>query len=588
MKSILFYITLFISCSALAQVQFEANASREKLGVNERLRVDFTMNQDGDNFNPPDFRGFTVIGGPNQSISQSFSNGKRTFQKKYSYFLQPNGRGNFKIGQATILVEGQTYKTPPIDIEVTAAVDTPTEGSNPEIIAADNIHLVAEISNRNPYLNEGISVKYKLYFSQKINIRQWYPKDNPKYADFWSQNIDIKQLNVKEDLYRGEPYQYVVIRETVLYPQKTGDLIIEPLTLTVPVNVPSDRRDIFGRRLYETVERTVASNRQTINAKPLPSVGKPANFTGAVGSFNFKLTNSKDILDATESLQLKLQVSGNGNLKLFQLPKIEMPASLEVYEPEHQENVTTNINGMYGNISDSYTVVPQLKGKYPINPVSFSYFDPRSESYKTLTSEEILINVENGPANNAYNPTVSSEEGAPAKQAVASAKSQFLYIQLEADLKPINKTAFFKSTGFWAALITPLLLIPIGIVGGKKRKTLAGSAEGNKSKKADKLARKYLSEAKKNLGNQQAFYIALERALHNYLKAKLALKTSEMSKEKIKVLLKEKGVKPETSSSFIGILESCEFARYTPTSSVGMQQDYDKAVQTISELDKQI
>jgi hypothetical protein len=155
----------------------------------------------------------------------------------------------------------------------------------------------------------------------------------------------------------------VVIRETVLYPQKTGKLKIEPLSLTVPVNVPSDRRDIFGRRLYETIERTVSSNNQTIDVKALPSEGKPANFTGAVGSFNFKVTNTKDVLDATESLQIKLQVSGNGNLKLFQLPKLNLPSSLEVYEPEHQENVNTNLNGMYGNISDNYTVVPQLKGK---------------------------------------------------------------------------------------------------------------------------------------------------------------------------------------------------------------------------------
>ena len=372
MKQFIFYILLFVSVAGWAQVKFEAEASREKLGVNERLRVDFTMNQDGDNFNPPDFKGFTVIGGPNQSISQSFTNGKMSFQKKYSYFLQPNGRGNFKIGQAEVEIEGQTYKTPFIDIEVTAAVDTPTEGRNPEIIAADNIHLVAEISNRNPYLNEGISVRYKLYFSPEITVRQWYPKDNPTYADFWSQDIDIKQLSVKEDLYRGDPYQYVVIRETVLYPQKTGKLKIEPLSLTVPVNVPSDRRDIFGRRLYETIERTVSSNNQTIDVKALPSEGKPANFTGAVGSFNFKVTNTKDVLDATESLQIKLQVSGNGNLKLFQLPKLNLPSSLEVYEPEHQENVNTNLNGMYGNISDNYTVVPQLKGKYPINPVSFS------------------------------------------------------------------------------------------------------------------------------------------------------------------------------------------------------------------------
>ena len=586
MKQFIFYILLFVSVAGWAQVKFEAQASREKLGVNERLRIDFTMNQDGDNFNPPDFKGFTVIGGPNQSISQSFTNGKMSFQKKYSYFLQPNGRGKFKIGQAEVEIEGQTYKTPFIDIEVTAAVDTPTEGSNPEIIAADNIHLVAEISNRNPYLNEGISVKYKLYFSPKITVRQWYPKDNPTYSDFWSQDIDIKQLSVKEDLYRGEQYQYVVIRETVLYPQKTGKLKIEPLSLTVPVNVPSDRRDIFGRRLYETIERTVSSNNQTIDVKALPAEGKPANFTGAVGSFNFKVINTKDVLDATESLQIKLQVSGNGNLKLFQLPKLNVPASLEVYEPEHQENVNTNLNGMYGNISDNYTVVPQLKGKYPINPVSFSYFDPRAESYRTLTSEEILLNVENGPVNNAA-PVASTTSEGSTKQAVASAPSQFKYIQLDANLRPLNQTSFFKSAGFWAGVVIPLLLIPIGIFTGKKRKTYLEDSANNTSKKADKLARKYLSEAKKNLGNQKQFYEALERALHNYLKAKLSIKTGEMSKDKIKALLAERGVKTETTLEFIGILESCEFARYTPTSNVGMQQDYDKAKKTISELDKQ-
>ena len=587
LKQILFILTLFVSFTGLAQVEFEAKASREKLGVNERLRIDFTMNQDGDNFNPPDFRGFEVIGGPNQSISQSFVNGKRSFQKKYSYYLQPNGRGKFTIGQATIEIEGQTYKTPPIDVEVTAAVDKPTDGSNAEIIAADNIHLVVNVSNRNPYLNEGISIEYRLYFSQEINVRQWYPKDVPQYTDFWSQDINISQYSVKEDLYKGDPYQYVTVKKTVLYPQKTGELKIDPLTFTVPVNVPSDRRDIFGRRLYETVERTVASPSTTINVKALPTEGKPANFTGAVGSFDFKVTSSKDQLNANESLQVKLQVNGNGNLKLFQLPKLNLPSSLEVYEPEHQENVNTNMNGMYGNISDSYTVVPQSKGKYPINPVSFSYFDPRSETYKTLTSKEILINVENGPARvNA--PVATTDSNHIAKLPVASAGKQFRYIDLKPNLKPKNSGEFFKSAGFWTALVAPLLLIPIGIVTGRRRENSMSDVEGKRSKKADKLARKYLSEARKNLGDQKQFYESLERALHNYLKAKLSIQTGEMSKEKIKTLLAQKGVGEETVNDFIGILESCEFARYTPTSNVAMQQDYDKAKKTISELDKQL
>ena len=319
----------------------------------------------------------------------------------------------------------------------------------------------------------------------------------------------------------------------------------------------------------------------------MPTEGKPANFTGAVGSFDFKVTSSKDQLNANESLQVKLQVNGNGNLKLFQLPKLNLPSSLEVYEPEHQENVNTNMNGMYGNISDSYTVVPQSKGKYPINPVSFSYFDPRSETYKTLTSKEILINVENGPARvNA--PVATTDSNHIAKLPVASAGKQFRYIDLEPNLKPKNSGEFFKSAGFWTALVAPLLLIPIGIVTGRRRENSMSDVEGKRSKKADKLARKYLSEARKNLGDQKQFYESLERALHNYLKAKLSIQTGEMSKEKIKTLLAQKGVGEETVNDFIGILESCEFARYTPTSNVAMQQDYDKAKKTISELDKQL
>ena len=161
------------------------------------------------------------------------------------------------------------------------------------------------------------------------------------------------------------------------------------------MRVPTNRRDIFGSRLMTRVNRTISAGNRTINVKPLPEEGKPVDFTGAVGNFDFNVFASKTILDATESLQLKVEVKGNGNLKLFKLPKISLPSSLEVYEPEHKENVSTNLSGMRGSISDSYTVVPQYKGKYPIPSISFSYFDLETQSYKRLTSHEIVINVEN-------------------------------------------------------------------------------------------------------------------------------------------------------------------------------------------------
>lgn len=583
---ILLIFFLVFSSLAGAQVQFEANASKTKLGVNERLRIDFEMNQDGDNFNPPSFENFTVVGGPNQAVSNSWINGKRSYSKTYSYFLAPKKRGTFSIGQAEITIDGNIYKTTPLKIEVTAAVDQPTDGNNSEYVASENLHLVAEISNTNPYINEAITVVYKLYVSPRINVSDWRQLDSPKFSDFWSQNIDIQRLEVENGTYQGEPYRYVVLRKTVLYPQKTGKLDIEPLTLNISVEVPGDRRDIFGNRFYETVDKVVAAGNRTIDVKPLPQEGKPAGFTGAVGkNLNLKVRTDKKELRATESLEARVEVSGQGNLKLFDLPPLTVPASMEKYEPEYTENVRTNLTGMQGSIANTYTLVPQSKGKYPIPPVEFSYFDLDSGTYKTLTSNEMVIDVAAAPAGATAKPSGSS--GAVAQQ-VPMAESQFRYIKLDGALRPVGEKPFFGSALFWSLILMPLLFIPLAIFFGKRRQAIAGDVRGNRIKKADKLARKYLSEAKKNLGDQTKFYDSLERALHNYLKAKLHIQTSEMSKERIQDLLTTRGVAATTVADFNELLKNCEFARYTPASSVAMQQDYDKAVRVISEIDKQV
>jgi hypothetical protein len=583
------YLFIFVfSCSfAQAQVRFDTKLSKKRMGLNERLRVDFEMNQDGDNFNPPNFEGFRVVGGPNQSISNTWINGKRSYSKTYSYFLSPLSKGNFKIGQATIEIEGEIYKTPPIDIEVTTAVNTPTDGNNAEFVASENVHLVAEISNANPYLNEAITVVYKMYVSRDVSITSnWREIDTPKYADFWSENIDVQgNYKVYDATYKGEDYRYVILRTTVLYPQKTGELDIEPLTLDVPIDVPTNRKDLFGRRLTTRVNKTISAGNRTINVKPLPLEGKPDNFAGAVGDFQFKVSANKNTLNANESMELNTTVSGNGNLQLFDLPTAKLPSSLEVYEPERKENVRTTRTGITGSITETYTVVPQFKGTYPIRPITFSYFNPKTEKYTTLSSEEIVINVENGPISSQNNDV---EESNITTEEVVLSKEQFKYIKVNAALEPISKDPFFKSVLFWSLLGGPLLLIPIFIIGGKKRKERLADIEGNRLRKADKLAKKYLSEAKKNIGSQAVFYESLERALHNYLKAKLNIETSDFSKERISMLLLERGVENETLNEFIGLLKSCEFARYTPTSNVTIQQDYNKAVAVISAIDKQI
>lgn len=577
-----------MSSIASAQITFEAKVSKKKLGINERLRIDFEMNKDGDNFTPPNFNGFTVVGGPNTSVSQSWLNGKRSYKKTYSYFLAPKKRGQLKITQATIEIDGEVYKTQVIAVNVTAAVKRPNDPDNAENVASENIHLVAEVSNTNPYLNEAITVVYKLYVSQSTGVSNWREIDNPRYNDFWSQNIDIKGLKIQNGSYKGdENYRYVILRKTVLYPQKTGKLEIEPLSLDVTVEVPTNRRDIFGGRLMTQVNKRVSAGSRTINVKSLPQEGKPEGFSGAVGDFKFNVITSKSELNASESLQARVEVTGKGNLKLFELPKLKLPNSLEVYEPEHNENIKTNLSGMTGAISDSYTIVPQYKGKYPIPSISFSYFDPKAETYKTVSSGEIVINVLEGPLNttNSDNNIASINNG---KQSVVLSGDQFAFVKTDANLEPIDSSHFFKSTAFWTSLLVPFLAIPLALVYRKKKEERNADVFGNKIRKADRLAKRYLSEAKKSLGQKEAFYIALEKALHNYLKAKLHIETSEFSKEKIQTLLGERSVNTDAIQEFVSILEHCELARYTPITNVEMKQDYEKAASTITIIDKEL
>ena len=586
MKRILVFIILFVTHSLLAQVKFEANVSKNTLGLNERVRIEFSMNEDGDNFVPPNFEasGFRVVGGPSQSISQSWINGRSSFQKSYTYILLPLKKGNLIIRQAVIEINGQLYKTLPIKINVTNAVQQPNDPNEPATVSADNnLYLVADISKTNPYVNEPITVVYKLYFSYNIGITNWRELNKPKYNDFWSQNIDIKQLVAEEGMFKGERYRYVVLRKTVLYPQKAGKLEIEPLSLDIDCQVPRGRPNFFGQVQMVEDSKRVSAGSKVISVKPLPEAGKPEDFSGAVGKFNFKVTPSRTGLKFGESLDLDVSVTGTGNLKLFSLPKPEVPSTLEMYDPEHSENVSTPLTGMTGSIADKYTIIPQSKGNFPIKPLRFTYFDLSSGSYKTITSPEIMLNVLDGPGLSNSSPVASGTN-----KVSVTANKAFAFIKQKTTLKPIEPNDFLGSGLFYSLLILPFLGIPALILFRKRKEAEDADIVGNKKKKSNALAKKYLSEAQKQINHKEPFYIALEKALHNFLKAKLSIETSDMSKDKISEILLSRNANSETISDFITLTENCELARYAPSTSVTIQQDYDKAVEIISNLEKQI
>jgi hypothetical protein len=577
---------ILILCSfqgLLAQVQFDAKVSKTTLGLNERLRVDFAMNIDGDNFNQPSFEGFRVIAGPSQQVSQSWVNGRSSFEKVYSYYLVPNQKGNLTIKQATIEYNGQVYKTDPVKINVTAAVEQPRDPNDTSISVDDNLYLIADISKTNPYVNEPITVVYKLYFSNNIGISNFRELNKPKYNDFWSQNIEIKQLTAEEGMFKGENYRYIVLKKAVLYPQKSGKLTIEPLSLDIDVQLPTNRRDVYGRVVIAEDSKRVSAGAKTINVRALPEAGKPLDFSGAVGNFDFKVTPTKTSLKNGESLDLIVSVTGKGNMKLFSLPKPVVPNALEMYDAVHSENVNTSLSGTSGKISDSYTIIPQYKGNYPVKAMEFSYFDPRSGKYKTINAPEIMVTVLDGPT--ANNATASNSENGKNK---ILGTEQFKFIKLKTNLVAVAEDDFFGSKLFYGLLFLPFLMLPVIVLLKKKKEAIDGDLVGNRIRRNNKLAKKYLSQAKKQINNKKPFYVALEKAMHNFLKAKLHIETSEMSKDNIKELLLTRNANPVAVDDFIALTENCEIARYAPSSSATIQKDYNKAVSIISDLEKQI
>jgi len=566
-------------------VTFEAVLTKKSLGINENLRVDFKMNKDGDNFTPPSFKGFTVVGGPNQSVSNMWVNGKRTFSKTYSYFLSPIKKGSLTIGQATIEIENNIYKTLPVKISVSESVTVSKDPNDPSYVVNENLHLVAEISNSSPYLNEGISIVYKLYYSPQINVTNVGEIETPEFENFWSQNIKIPRLQIERGSFKGDNYNFVTWKKTVLYPQKSGKLEILPLSLDVSVDVPTNRRDFFGNRIYNQVSKKVTAGKRSINVKALP-INAPESFNGAVGKFEIKLNTNKTELNASESLQATVKISGNGNLKLFSPPSIQVPSSLEKYDPEYNEKVSTSLAGMKGFISNTYTLVPQFQGKYPINSVEFTFFNPQLNKYESINSDEIIINVLEGPMSlDESNTNIPNTE---TTKNILPSINQFKFIKTESDFVKINSKPFIYSISFYSILIFPILLILILLIFFKSKNISSSKLKESKSRRANKLAKKYLSDARKNLDNKDVFYIALEKALHNFLKSKFSIETFDYSKEKIYNLLLRKEIEKESLELFIKLIENCEFARFTPASNVAINNDYENAVQVITEIDKVI
>ena len=570
-------LILFLTLNTLilsSQVKFDVSVSKSKLGLNERLRVDFVMNQNGDNFSPPKFENFQIIGGPNQSIKTSYVNGERSFSKTYSYFLKPLKKGTLKISQASIEIDNETYKSLPIEVTITDSVKQPSDAVT-QYYNDDDIELRALISKGSPFLNEPITVVYKLYYKAPINISDARETETPKFKDFWSQTIKIPQLKVQREVYKGQNYNVVEWRKVVLYPQRVGELEISPLSLNLVLDVPTDKRDFFGNVIYDQTSQLISTGMRRINVKNLPNLGKPDSFTGAVGEFEFDVILNKNSLRATESFQAELKVKGSGNLKLFDLPNILVPNSMELFEPEREELINTNLSGMSGSISKLFTIIPRFQGNFPIEEVEFSYFNPETEKYKILKSPRLTIDVFDGPAlsNSITNDNLN----------IITADDSFRFIKIKGNLEEIKNDIFFESKLFYALVASPfafLLSLFAFTIYSRKRK----ESSYELIRIEERLIYKMIDSAKDAIGDKISFYDKIEKAIIKSLIVKFSIRMESLNKEKIQQIGQEKGLLRNDITLIIKLIENCEKAKYSQSSDSIMNKDLENARKAINSI----
>ncbi|MEQ8623716.1 MAG: BatD family protein [Vicingaceae bacterium] len=591
--SILFILTQSVVAFASA-VSFTAKVSSNTMEVGQRIQVTFTVNENASNFRAPSFNDFGMLSGPNQSQSMQYVNGNVSRTTSISYVLQAVKEGTFTIGAASIVVDGKKYQTQPFKVKVVAASQNSANAQrnrqNQRNAAADQlkdqVFIRATVDKTKVVVGEKVSATFKLY--SKLNLTGINLENLPSLNGFWSQDLQsiYDEISLSREQIDGQVYQVAELQQTILYPQRSGDLTIDPLKIKASVQVKSGRRrsaieQFFGGG-YETKELIVASRPINIKVSALPLKGKPTNFSGAVGKFNMSLKASKDSIRANEAIDIKVTIDGQGNLPLIGAPKLNFPPDFEVYDPETADNFKTTYGGSKGSKVFSYLVIPRHSGRFKLEPYEFTYFDIESKSYKTLQSKPLSIKVGkgiDGGGNVVYAPS--------RKEEVELLNTDIRYIHTS-DLMLVSVgNLFYGSALFYSLIAIAIMLMVVLFIVSKKFKEKQNNFSALRKSKAKKLAKRRLAKAEKHLktSDLRSFYEEISTALYGYFGDKFDISIAELSQEKIIELLGADDDTEAIRTEVKKVLEEAEMARFAANSNVNAQALYDEAALIISKTE---
>ena len=590
MKQLISIFLILIGFFANAtEVELKASLSSNVVSIGQRFQISFTINSSASDFHPPSFSDFRILAGPNQSRNMQYINGRMSSSSTWSYILMPTKEGVFTIPPASVNVDGNILQSNSVEIRIVNTGEPANANSAPQphnrqraqpsINTSEKVFIRATVDKTEAYLGEKITATYKLY--TKVGIADNTLETLPSLTGFWSH--DLKSLygdaEWKVEVINGQRYNSAILVSTLLYPQRTGELTVDAMSMKMQIQVSGSGNSLFDRMFgnYETKEVEIKSNEIKIKVKPLPKKDKPMNFSGAVGSFDLVRDFSTDSLKANDALNLKITVSGKGNIKLLDAPKLELPADFEVYDPEIKDNFTTNSTGISGSRTFEYLIIPRHEGDFIIEPLRFSYFDLASESYKTITTDSAVIHV--SPANKSSNQLYSSVN----KEEVELLNRDIAYIHEDnLDLRS-TKRGFFGSFLFYLLMFIPLLFIVFLYFYRKSDKERKKDIAGLRKNRAKKIAKKRLTTAKKHLsaGDKTSFHEEISAALFGYYSDKFNLSLSELSQEKIVAAMEDRGANEGLVQKLKQILDEADMARFAPPSDRDDQTMYQKAEEVI-------
>ncbi len=594
------------------KVTFEAN-SPLTVAVGEAFRVEFSLNASPDDgsFKAPSFEGFDVIAGPAESRGQSVQivGGTMTKSINYTitYVLLPQSAGNVTIGAAEIAVDGTTYRTQPLPIEIVNEGDASQSQQRPsggdsdseadarnvqQQIRKDDILLRAVVSQTSVYKNEPVHVAFKLY--TRVPYVNIVPEAAPSFNGFWSQDLtDTKTARVSRETYNGKVYETRVLFEYLLYPQQVGTLTIDPVDITVVVQVVVQSRrnlDPFfgsGHEVYN-VPRKVQSQRTSIEVRPLPE-GAPSSFSGAVGSFRMETDLPTDRFAANSGATCTVKISGTGNLTFVQAPKLALPASFEQYNVKTTESINASASGISGYRQFEYPFIARAEGTYEIAPIEFTYFDLKRRQYVTLESRPMTFEITPDTKGGGGDAVVMQGRGM-SKEEVKMLGEDIRFIRLGASQLREARMPFLFSGGYWIALCAILLLFAATYVALRKRIRESQNVALMRGRRANKVAVQRFRAARSYMEAQDrhAFYEEMLRALWGYMSDKFNIPVANLTKENVREELAKRGVSAEETHRFTAIISQCDEAQYSPAASAQMSDIYSEGVDLISRIESVI